>query len=109
VFLEELVMVAAARISRHEVLQKVLQTEPERLLPMLVLQVDRLIGLLKPFVLLALQRASLREGLDADRAADHLTRMLLSVVSAPGRWDLEDRAAVGTLVRRWLLGPLLPA
>ena len=105
--LAELVCVAADRIASHVVLQKVLQTEPERLLPMLVLQTDRLIGLVKPFVLLAMQRAELRPGLDVDRAAEHLARMLLSVVSSPGGWDVKDRDAVLAMVDRWLVGPLL--
>lgn len=105
--LEELVMVAADRMAGHEVLQKVLQTEPERLLPLLVLQTDRLIGLVKPFLLLAMQRAPLRPGLDADAAADHLARMVLSVIASPGRWNLKDRDEVAVLVRDWLLAALM--
>jgi AcrR family transcriptional regulator len=101
---EELVSAAAARIKSHEVLQKVLQTEPERLLPILVLQTDRLIALLRPFLLLAMQRAG--HDTDAESAADYVARMLLSVVGSPGCWDLTDRAQVRRFVESQLLGGL---
>src|ERR671914_708763 len=49
----------------------------------------------------------LRADVDVDRAADHLARMLLSVVSSPGGWDVKDRDVVVGMVERWLVGPLL--
>jgi len=101
--LEELIVVAAGEMANHEVLQKVLQTEPERLLPLLVTGLDRLISLLKPLLLLAMQRAPVRSGVDHDLAADYLARMLLSVVASPGARDLTDRAAVRDYVRVELL------
>jgi len=45
----------------------------------------------------------LRPGVDVDHAADFLARMGLSLIGSPGRWDLEDPAAVRTLVRTELL------
>jgi AcrR family transcriptional regulator len=104
--LEELVAVASARLEEHQVLQKVLQTEPDRLLPILVLQNARLISLVRPFLLLALQRHDLPSGVDAEAAADYLARMLLSVVASPGSWDLTDRVQIATFVRTQLLGGL---
>ena len=43
------------------------------------------------------------EGVDLKEAADFLARMVLSYMSAPGRWDLDDPAQVAQLVRAELL------
>jgi len=93
--LEELIVVGAERINAHQVLQKVLQTEPERLLPLLVFQSDRLITAVRRFVESA--------GVHQDEAADYIARMVLSVMGAPGAWDLADRSQVAQLVRTQLL------
>jgi AcrR family transcriptional regulator len=95
--LEELVVVGAQRIEAHTVLQQVLETEPERLVPILVLQSDLLIAAVRPFVRAALPPTA------PDDAADYVARMLLSVVASPGSWDLADRADVQRFVRRQLL------
>lgn len=106
VLLEELVMVAADRVQRHEVLQKVLETEPDRLLPMLVTGVDGLLALLRPLLLLAMQRAPGGWTGDppVDRSADYLARMVLSLVTSPAGRDLSDRAVVRRYVEVELLG-----
>ena len=104
--LEELIVVAGAEMADHQVLQKVLQTEPERLLPLLVTGLDRLISLFKPLLLLAMQRAPIRPDVDQDLASEYLARMLLSVVSSPGARDLTDRAAVRSYVEVELLAGL---
>jgi len=45
--------------------------------------------------------------LDQQAAADFLARMILSLISAQGRWDLTDREQVQRLVRDELLGGIL--
>lgn len=105
--LEELIVTAGDEVEGHAVLQKVLQTEPERLLPLLVTGIDRLIALVKPLVLLAMQRSQLRAGIDADLAADYIARLVLSVVGSPGRVDRRDRQAVRSFVDVELLGALV--
>jgi AcrR family transcriptional regulator len=104
--LEELIVVAGGEMQRHEVLQKILQTEPELLVPLLVTGLDRLIALLKPLLLLGMQRSPIRGDIDPDLASDYLARMLLSVVASPGTRDLSDRAAVRSYVGGELLGAL---
>jgi AcrR family transcriptional regulator len=114
---EELVVRGAERIGHHEVLQKILQTEPDRLLPILVLQTHRLIAIIGPFLLLAMQRGEGQRGegqrgagqhdKDAEASAEYVARMLLSVIASPGSWDLSDRAQVRRLVQTQLLGGLL--
>jgi len=49
----------------------------------------------------------LQPGMTRERAADYVARMLLSFTSAPGRWDLTDRAQVRELVQTELLAGVL--
>lgn len=105
--LAETLVFAHRAVREHVVLQKILQTEPERLLPILTTQNARLIALVKQFLALAMQRAPLRAGVDGDAAADYLARMLLSHIGGQGRWDLSDPVQARELVRAELLGALL--
>lgn len=105
--LEEALIFAHRAVQEHAVLQKILQTEPERLLPQLTVQTDRLIGLIAAFLTPELRRAGVRDGVDPDRAAEHVARLFLSYIGAPGRWDLTDRDQVRDLVGRELLGAVL--
>ena len=97
-----------AAIDEHEVLQKVLQTEPERLLPTLTLEGDRIQPLIATFLTPYLaQSPRLRPGLDPAAAADYVSRMLMSWIVSPGRWDLTDRSQVRTLVETEFLAGIL--
>lgn len=101
-------LAAASRaIEHHQVLQTVLVTEPDRLLPPLVTGVDRLIALLQPRLADAARRAPLRAGVDPDLAADYLARMVLSVVASPAGRDLTDPATVRAYVRGELLAGIV--
>ncbi|HEX9529774.1 MAG TPA: TetR/AcrR family transcriptional regulator [Acidimicrobiales bacterium] len=91
----------------HEVLQKVLQTEPELLLPLLSVEANRLLPLVAGFVEPYVARAPLLPGLEPDQAAGYLARMILSYIEAQGRWDLTDRSEVERLVRVELLGGIV--
>ena len=84
---------AHVAFEEHAVLQKVLETEPELLLPQLTVEStrpDRLHPRL-PGRPLERDRPRLTPGLDVDRAADHIARLVLSFIGTPGRWDLTDR------------------
>jgi AcrR family transcriptional regulator len=108
--LEQALLFAHRAIAQHEVLQKVLETEPERLLPTLTTDSERLRDTAVAFLLPRIDPAQLRPGVTAEAAADYVARMLLSFISAPGRWDLTDPAQVAELVRTELLaGVLRPA
>jgi hypothetical protein len=95
----------------HEVLQKVLVTEPERLLPLLTTQQDRplrfITGYLVPFLEREEREGRVWPGLDLERAADYVARMLLSLIGSPGRWDLEDPEQVRLLVRGEVLAGVI--
>jgi AcrR family transcriptional regulator len=96
-------------ILEHEVLQRVLETEPGTLLPKLTVDVTRVTALISGFLAPYLSRDRLAPGVEAHEAADFLARMVLSYITSPGSWDLEDPVQVATLVRTELLAGILVA
>jgi AcrR family transcriptional regulator len=111
--MERGIMFAHRSIIEHEVLQRVMQTEPETLLPALTIESVRIRDGIAVFLEPYLEQRGVVVGVDLKEAADFLARMVISYMSAPGRWDLEDPAQVAQLVRAELLagvvGPELPA
>ena len=84
-------------------LQKVLETEPEVLMPKLTVESNRTVGLIAGFLVPYLHEHGMAEGVEIHEAADFLARMILSYISSPGHWDLGDPEQVATLVRTELL------
>ncbi|MGH8995458.1 MAG: TetR/AcrR family transcriptional regulator, partial [Acidimicrobiales bacterium] len=74
-------------ITRHEVLQRVLQTEPGVLLPALTVRSEATVALVAAFLTPYLERHELAPGIGVAEAADFLARMALSYMTAAGRWD----------------------
>lgn len=127
--LEEIVGTGLAYAHRalraHDVLQKILQTEPELLLPQLTIEGGRVIEMiaafLRPYVERHLAAATAFRGPDRDpgraeripadsaEASAFLARMILSFIVSPGRWDLEDPHQVRRLVRTELLAGMTVA
>ncbi len=101
-------MIANERISHHRLLQKLLSSEPEELLPTLFESESEVNVLLRRYLLEMLARQPLRAGVDPDHAADYLARMLLLHIGSHGRWDLTDEAQVRRLVRTQFLAGILP-
>lgn len=107
--MEQAIAHAHRAVDEHEVLQKVLETEPERLMPQLTQSAPLVQASLRAYLAERLAKAPLREGVDAEQAADWLARMGLSFILAEGRWDVTDPAVVRRLVREELLAPILEA
>jgi AcrR family transcriptional regulator len=105
--LEDALVFAHRAIEEHEVLQKVLQTEPDRLLPQLTIEADRVLGFITAFLEPYLERETLRPGIDGHEASEYVARLLLSFISAQGQWDLTDRDQVRRLVRTEVLAGIL--
>ncbi|CAA9225259.1 MAG: hypothetical protein AVDCRST_MAG20-804 [uncultured Acidimicrobiales bacterium] len=105
--LEEALLHAHAAVTEHEVLQKLLATEPDRLLPNLTLEANRLLPPIAEFLEPHLRRLHLRAGVEVSAAAEYVARMVLSLVGSPGRWDLTDRHEVAELVRCELLAGIV--
>lgn len=95
-------------IAEHAVLRKILDTEPERLLLLLTTESARSLPFIADFLMPYLRREAeagrLRPGVDIDRAAEYLARSILSLIGAPGRWNLDDPDQVEDLVEVELLG-----
>ncbi|HZJ25683.1 MAG TPA: helix-turn-helix domain-containing protein [Acidimicrobiia bacterium] len=102
---------AHGAVREHEVLQKILVTEPERLLPLMITEQERPLRFITAFLGPYLEREEregrLRAGVDQARAAEFVARMLLSLISSPASWDLDDPEAVRRLVREDLLAGVL--
>lgn len=92
----------------HEVLQRLLETEPELLLPKMTIEAERVEGMVAGFLLPYVARQGVAPGVDVHEAADYLARMTLSLIAAPGSWDLSDPAQVADVVRVELLAWLVP-
>lgn len=105
--LERALVHAHRAVDEHEVLQKVLETEPERLLPQLTQSAPLVQAAIRDDFAARLAHEALRPGVDPEVAADWLSRMGLSFVISEGRWDLTDPEAVRRLVREELLAGIL--
>lgn len=109
--LEQGLAFAHRSLQEHDVLQKVLETEPERLLPLITVEQDRVLRFVTAFLLPYLEREQqagrIRDDVDLEAAAAYVGRMVLSLIGSPGRWDMEDPAQVRELVRDELLGGVL--
>jgi AcrR family transcriptional regulator len=109
--LEDGLVFARRSLLEHELLQKILLTEPERLLGLLSTEATKTLPFIADFIvpyLVREQRAGrLRPDVEIDAAADYLARSVLSLIGAPGSFDLEDPDQVRSLVRVELLGGIL--
>jgi AcrR family transcriptional regulator len=108
---EQGLVFAHRSLTEHLVLRKILDTEPERLLPLLTVESAKTLpfiaDFLHPYLVREAEHGRLRPGVEIDRAAEYLARAILSLINAPGRWDLEDPAQVRELVRGELLGGIV--
>jgi AcrR family transcriptional regulator len=95
----------------HALLHRLLRTEPEAVLTELSVATDLVLELIIAYLAdqldeeIAAGRA--RSDLAVDEAADHLGRLYLSYLGAPGRWDLDDPTEVDRLVRTQFMGGVL--
>lgn len=101
--LERGLVYARRAVLEHEVLQRVLETEPGVLLPKLTVESNRTVAMISGVLVPYLQRHELAPGIRIHEAADYLARMILSYISSPGHWDLTDPSQVSGLVRHELL------
>jgi AcrR family transcriptional regulator len=107
-FLERALPLARRELLEHAVLQKVLETEPDRLNALITVQQHRVIGAIAAYFLPLLERdraaGHVDPSVDLAQCAEYVARLSLSLIASPGRHDLADRAEVDHLVRRELLG-----
>ena len=102
------IIFAHRSIAEHEVLQRILGTEPELLTPQLTIDAPRVLSLLQTFFVGRFGDHELADGLSPADAAEYVARMTLSFISSPGRWDLSDQGQVRRLVRSEILAGVTP-
>ncbi len=102
---EEAIVFARGALDQHAVFQKVLETEPELLLPHLTTDDTRLRALIRAFLETHLRDEAdrLAPGVSVESASDHVARLLMSFMGAQGSWDLTDPVQVRKVVRTQLL------
>ena len=98
---------AHRELADHEVFQKVVETEPERLLPHLSQSGPLITAALSDYLEPLLAKSDLVPGTPIPETADFLARMVLSYIIGEGSWDLDDPAQVRELVREQLLAGVL--
>jgi AcrR family transcriptional regulator len=102
------IRVARRLLAEHEVLQRLLATEPGGVLPQLQQTVPLVVAVLRDDLRTAVAAEPRRRaGVDPEEAADWLARMVLSFTIAEGRHDLDDDAELEHLVDDVLLAGLL--
>lgn len=98
---------ARTGLQGHEVLQRLLATEPGGLLPQLQATAPLAVAVIRDYLVPLLAAEALRPGVTPEAAADFVARMFVSLFTSPGSWDLEDEAEVARLVRDQLLAGIL--
>ncbi len=100
---------ARRRVVDHALLQRLLASEPDRLTAEMAESGDLVHRVIAFYLRDLIERERLVEGLDTAAASEYLTRMFMSYVGNPGRWDLADRAEVTRLVTtQFLAGVIAP-
>lgn len=101
--LERGLLAAREALEHHELLQRLLLEEAERLVPSLATVMPLVAEALADWFRPRLEAVPLRPGVDAREASEVIARMGLSYLATPGRWDLHDPSQVRRLVRDHLL------
>ena len=105
--LERGLVFAHRSLQEHEVFQHVLATERERILVQLAELAPMSLAVVRGYLAGLLADEDLAEGVTVDAAADYLARMVLSFLTSPGSWDLDDPAEVTELVDAVFLAGVL--
>jgi hypothetical protein len=91
-------------VVEHEVLQRLLDTEPGQLLPAITEEMRKLVPAIGRFV----EPHLVAEGVaDAGAKGEYVARLVVSLLGSPGRWDLDDPSQVAELVRTEVLAGVL--
>ncbi len=100
------IMFAHKSLLNHDLLQKVLDEEPQVILPLLTVEASRIVAFVHLYVVTRLFGKTLPEHIDRDTFAEYMARLLVSTIVTPGRWDLSDERQVRDLVRCEFMAPL---
>ncbi len=102
--LERLIFFSSDYLRNLEVLDRLLATEPDAVIPKLTTEINLMASTVSGFLVPYLREFGVNSQVNIHEAADYLARMLFSFISSPGDLDLQDRTEVSNLVRVELLG-----
>ncbi|MEO7556805.1 MAG: helix-turn-helix domain-containing protein [Acidimicrobiales bacterium] len=105
--LERGLVFAHRAFEHHEVLQRLLATEPGGLLPQLRATAPLALAVLRDYLVPLLAAERLRPDVDATDAAEFLARTFVSLFTSPGSFDLDDVDQVAWVVRDRMLAGIL--
>ena len=105
--LERGLMFAHRSLRDHEAFQRAMAGDEGEIQSRLAGIAPIVIGVIRSYLEPLLEQEHLVEGVSAAEAADHLARLIGSLIVDEGTWDLGNEAEVKDLVNRWLLAGIL--
>jgi AcrR family transcriptional regulator len=91
----------------HDAFQRAMTTDQGDIQARLAGIAPIVIGVIRSYLEPLLEAEALAAGVTPAEAADHLARLIGSLIVDEGAWDLGDPAQVHELVDRWLLSGIL--
>ena len=106
--LERGLMFAHRALREHRAFQRAMAGDQGEIQSRLAGIAPIVIGVIRSYLEPLLARERLVEGVTPEEAADHLARLIGSLIVDEGTWDLGNEGEVRDLVTRWLLPGILP-
>lgn len=94
-------------LREHEAFQRAMTTDQGEIQARLAGIAPIVVGVIRSYLEPLLESETLVEGVAATEAADHLARLIGSLIVDEGTWDLGDPVQVHELVDRWLLAGIV--
>lgn len=94
-------------LREHQAFQRAMATDSGEMLTRLAEIGPLVVGVIRSYLEPLLEAETLVDGVSPAEAADHLARLIASLIVDEGSWDLGDPAQVHELVDRFLLGGIL--
>jgi AcrR family transcriptional regulator len=105
--LERGLMFAHRALRDHAAFQRAMASDEGEIQSRLAGIAPIVIGVIRSYLEPLLEQEHLVDGVTAAEAADHLARLIGSLIVDEGTWDLGNEAEVRELVSRWLLPGIL--
>ena len=94
-------------LREHEAFQRAMASDQGEIQARLAGIAPIVVGVIRSYLEPLLAQETLVEGVTPTEAADHLARLIGSLIVDEGSWDLGDPAQVRELVDRWLLAGIV--
>jgi AcrR family transcriptional regulator len=94
-------------LREHKPFQRAMSTDSGELMARLAEVGPLVVAVIRSYLTPLLEAERLVDGVTAEDAADHLARLIASLIVDEGAWDLGDPAQVQDLVDRFLLAGIL--